>query len=42
MPTHRSQLESIIAIPNDGYLAKSMAFIVRILPCPAMEAHQGA
>ncbi|EHJ97847.1 hypothetical protein AT5A_15337 [Agrobacterium tumefaciens 5A] len=41
MPTHRSQLESITAIPNDGYLAKSKAFIVRILPCPAMEAHQG-
>ncbi|CUX41669.1 conserved hypothetical protein [Agrobacterium sp. NCPPB 925] len=40
MPTHRSQLESITAILRDGYIAKSMAFIVRILPCPAMEAKQ--
>jgi hypothetical protein len=42
MPTHRSQLESITAILNDGYIAKSLAFIVRTLPCPAMEAKQGA
>jgi hypothetical protein len=41
MPTHRSQLESITAIGNDGYIAKSMAFIVRILPCPAMETGEG-